>query len=100
MNTLRKIRDVYLRCLQRLIRPLVRRWDWWVYCRAFHSLRRMSKDDPGMSYLMELHMREYNARNQIPETLKHSTELFYESRKSHMPNAQGQERLAETTKEE
>ena len=37
-----------------LFGPIVRKWDWIVYRLAFHSLRRMSYDMPGMSYLMEL----------------------------------------------
>lgn len=58
---------------------ILKKWDWWVYCRAFHTFRRMAQRDAGFSYLMELHIREYNSRNPIPESLKRATELFHES---------------------
>jgi hypothetical protein len=62
---------------------ILRKWDWWVYRRAFHSLRRMAINNPGMSYLMELNIREWNEELNIPDGLKRSAELFHESFKRH-----------------
>lgn len=66
-------------CYNSFCGNLVRKWDWWIYCRAFHSLRRMTIDNPGMSYLMELQIREWNAKLPISPELRRSTELFHES---------------------
>ena len=60
---------------------LRRKWDWWIYCRAVHSLRRMTLDNPGMSYLVELQMRGWNEQLQISPELKRATEAFHESRR-------------------
>jgi len=46
---------------------------------AFHSLRRISIDNPGMSYLMELSIRDWNKQLEISDELKRATELFHES---------------------
>lgn len=58
---------------------LLRKWDWWIYCRAVSSLRRMTLDNPGMSYLMELNLRGWNEQLSISPELKRSTQLFHES---------------------
>ncbi len=62
---------------------LRRKWDWWIYCRAVHSLRRMTLDSPGMAYLMELQMREWNEKLAISPELRRATELFHESLRNH-----------------
>lgn len=62
---------------------LLRKWDWWIYCRAIHSLRRMTLDNPGMAYLMELQMREWNEKLNISPELRRATELFHESMRDH-----------------
>ena len=65
---------------------LRRKWDWWIYCRAFHSLRRMTLDNPGMAYLMELQIREWNEKLAISQELRHATERFHESMRNHRHN--------------
>jgi hypothetical protein len=56
-----------------------RKWDWWIYRRAYHSLRRMTLNNPGMSYLMELNIRGWNDQLNLPPELKRATEAFHES---------------------
>lgn len=62
-----------------LFGPIIRKWDWFIYGFAFHSLRRMSQDMPGMSYLMELQIRHFNQHHTISPELKSATEMFYNS---------------------
>ena len=66
-----------------LFGKLLRKWDWWIYCRAFHSLRRMTLDNPGMAYLMELQMRDWNKKLAITPELRRATEIFHESMVEH-----------------
>lgn len=61
-----------------MIKYLQGKWDWWIYCRAVNSLRRISERSPGFSYLMELHLRKWNGIQNIPESLKQSTETFFD----------------------
>ena len=61
---------------------IVEKWDWFIYRRAFHSMKRMAKRNPGFSYLLELHLRGWNERNPIPESLKMATEEFFQSMKN------------------
>jgi len=65
--------------MKTVLHKLRRRWDWWIYCRAVHSLRRMTSDNPGFSYLMELQIREWNTKLAISPTLKLATETFHAS---------------------
>lgn len=62
---------------------LLRKWDWWIYCRAVHSLRRMTLDNPGMAYLMELNIRGWNEQLEISPELKRATEVFHDSMRDH-----------------
>lgn len=62
---------------------LLRSWDRFVYRLACSSLRRMTADNPGMAYLMELNIRDWNKHLAIPPSLKIATESFYESMKNH-----------------
>lgn len=61
---------------------LLNKWDWWVYRRAYKSFQRLAQSNQGFTYLFELHLREYNKQHEIPESLKRSTELFYNAMKS------------------
>ena len=63
--------------LQRCYNKIQRKYDWWIYCRAFHSLRRMTIENPGMAYLMELQMHEWNETLNISPNLKYATEQFH-----------------------
>ena len=76
--------------VQRLVRVLVRKWDWWIYGQAYRSLKRMVKDTPGFAYLLELHLRGWNERHPIPDDLRNATERFYEAMERCSPNAKGE----------
>jgi len=56
---------------------ILEKWDWWVYRRSYNTMKRMAKRNIGFTYLMELHLREYNSHNPIPESLKSATEHFH-----------------------
>ena len=43
----------------------------------------MTADNPGMAYLMELNIRDWNKHLAIPPSLKIATEAFHESMKNH-----------------
>lgn len=53
-----------------------RKWDWWIYCRFFHSSTRICKRMPGWSRVMELHLRDYNALKLTDEE-RNRGEQFY-----------------------
>jgi|GEM_PF-2285923 len=72
-----------LSCYASFLGKLRRKWDWWIYCRAFHSMRRMTLDNPGMAYLMELQMREWNEKLSISPELRRATEAFHDSMRDH-----------------
>lgn len=65
--------------LKAIGRAIQDRWDWWVYRRASHSLRRMCERQPGFAYLMELWIREWRGRHPISLELERATEEFFES---------------------
>ncbi len=56
---------------------MVEKWDWWIYCRSYHSMRRMCKKNPGYAYLLELRIKEYRRQNPMPESLERATEEFH-----------------------
>jgi hypothetical protein len=58
------------------------RYDWFIYRRAYRSLARMSVKSPGFSYLMQLHIEEYNLRHPIPDSMKEAAQLFHDSLKT------------------
>jgi len=60
---------------------LLEKWDYWVYARAYNSLKRICERNPGFGYLMELHLRDWNKQSDISESLKKATETFYKSYK-------------------
>lgn len=62
---------------------LLRKWDWWIYCRSFHTLRRMTLNNPGMAYLMELQIKGWNRQLNISPELKRATEAFHDSMREH-----------------
>lgn len=62
---------------------ILRKWDWWIYRKACRSLRRITLDNPGMSYLMELYIREWNEHLEISLELKRATEIFHDSMRDH-----------------
>lgn len=50
---------------------------WWF----FRRLDRMFRDDPGMCYLVELHLTDWRKRNPLPQDLKAATEIFFATQK-------------------
>jgi len=62
---------------------MLRKWDWWVYRRAIHTLRRIALDNPGWSYLMELQIRGWNEEHPIDSSLKSATEHFHRAMLRH-----------------
>lgn len=58
-------------------KKLLKHWDNFIYRHAFHTIRRMSINSPGFSYLLELQIKGWNAQNPIPESLKLATETFH-----------------------
>jgi hypothetical protein len=58
------------------------RYDWWIYWRAYRSLPRMSIKNPAFSYLMQLHLEEWNGRHPLSEQLKYAAGSFHNSLKT------------------
>lgn len=67
---------------------ILRKWDWWIYYQAYKTLRRMTLDNPGFSYLLELHIRGWNEQMKISPELKRATEAFHASMRDHRHNVQ------------
>ena len=38
--------------MNRLFLRIQFHWDWWIYCRAYHSLRRMCERNPYVAVLI------------------------------------------------
>ena len=77
MKTFRISHDAISVNLSRLVRRLVEKYDWFIYYRAFHSIRRMCVRNEGFAYLFELHIKKYRAEHPISKELEHATEEFY-----------------------
>jgi len=60
---------------------IVEKWDWFVYRRAWHSIRRMCERNHGFAYLFELWIREWRRKHPITPELERSTELFFETQR-------------------
>jgi hypothetical protein len=67
---------------------MLRKWDWWIYRKACGSLRRMTLDNPAMSYLMELNIKGWNEQLEISPALRRSTELFHAALLDHSQQQQ------------
>lgn len=65
---------------------IIKAWDRFIYNHAFHTIKRMSVNMPGFSYLLELHIRKWNEQNPIPDSLKKATETFFEAMDKHVKN--------------
>lgn len=79
MNTLIGMGRKQTKRLPMIGKWLVRKWDWWIYCQAHRSLKRMASESPGFSYLLELHIRGWNDRQKIPQDIRDAAERFYEA---------------------
>lgn len=66
-------------CYASLWGRLLKKWDWWIYCRAHKSLWRMCENEPAYGYLMELQIKHWNAKQRLPDSLKRATETFHAS---------------------
>lgn len=73
---------------------ILRKWDWRIYRRAFHSFRRLCESNQGFAYLFELHLRDYRAAHPIPEMLEKATERFYATLRSNTASTADQRRNA------
>jgi hypothetical protein len=56
---------------------IIEKYDWFIYRRAFNSLRRMCEKNAGFAYFFELHLKQYRAEHPISKKLEHATEEFY-----------------------
>ena len=63
--------------LDRLAGWVVEKYDWFIYYRAFHSIRMMCEHNQGFAYLFELHIKHYRELHPITKELERSTEAFY-----------------------
>lgn len=61
------------------MKRLIEWWDDRVYWWSWKSVNRMCHRNPGMAYLIRLHIDEFLDRENISDSLKHATEVFYES---------------------
>jgi hypothetical protein len=55
---------------------IIEKYDWFIYHRAYHSMRRMCERNAGFAYLFELWIRDWRSRNPISPELERSTEFF------------------------
>ena len=58
---------------------IISKYDWIVYRLAYGSIKRMCERDVGFAYLFKLWIDEWLSKQKIPESLKRSTDLFFES---------------------
>lgn len=65
--------------MKRLFKEVQAWWDWWIYRRAFHSLKRIAERKPGFALIMEMHLHDYNKRNPVSKQVKRAAVWFYES---------------------
>jgi len=61
-----------------VIQKMIEMWDYWIYRKAFHSMRRMSIRDPGLAYLLKLELDRI-FEDTPSESLKHSAESFFQA---------------------
>ena len=56
-------------------------WDWWIYCRAYNSIRRLCEGNRSLAYLMRLWLDDWIERNPVTEGQKDSAWDIYRSMK-------------------
>ena len=74
--------------MKRLTAWILEKWDWMIYGFAQGSIRRMCERNQGFAYLFELWIREWRPQHPIPKQLGFSTEIVFESLKTHKGNKQ------------
>lgn len=58
----------------------LRDWiDWKIYWFFWHAVNRMVERKPGYAYLMQLHLADWLKRHPLDDSLKRSTEMFWNS---------------------
>ncbi|MBW7846367.1 MAG: hypothetical protein LC136_08010 [Burkholderiales bacterium] len=65
--------------LENVVRRFVEKYDWFIYRRAFNTLKRMCNRNAGFAYLMELHIKKYRELHHITPELERATEAFFET---------------------
>jgi len=63
-----------------MIDKLKLKYDWLMYRLAYQPINRICKRNPGIGYLIELHIRDWRGKN-LPTKLKRSAESFYDELK-------------------
>ena len=69
--------------LKKIKNKFIDTWDFWIYCRSFHSFKRISEKKKPWSYIMELQLKKYNKEYPLSRELKQSADLFFESMDSY-----------------
>lgn len=54
-------------------------WDWWIYHRAFHSIERLCRKNPGFAYVIQLWIEKYIEKQKLSDSLKLSTKQFVDT---------------------
>jgi len=62
-----------------ILKKIIELWDWWIYNRAHHALRRMCHTEPAFAYLHWLWVRDWLAKSCLTDDVKQATELFYDT---------------------
>lgn len=63
-------------------RWLIEKWDWFIYRRAQHSIRRMCERNEGFAYLFEMQLADWRKEHPISPELERATEIFHEALKT------------------
>ena len=59
---------------------LLKKWDWFIYYRAFRSFRRQAQCGQGaFVYLMQRHLQAMLEEYPLSQSLSNATEVFYDS---------------------
>jgi hypothetical protein len=61
-----------------MIDKIIEKWDWFIYSKIFHSATRLSKNNGGFIYLLELHLKNCRKRFPISASLKRSAKSFFD----------------------
>ncbi len=62
----------------KIIESIIEKYDWFIYYRAFHSIRRICERNVGFAYYFELYIKKWIEQHPITPELKKATEVFFE----------------------
>lgn len=65
---------------------LLKKWDWWIYRRAVHSIRRIGERDPAYVRLIHLQTGDWLEKHPLPDELQHAADTFHNAIKNHKPH--------------